>query len=222
MDKQLAEKPKAVRSKVKKVRGKKYVAASGKRGTEELTLEEAVKKAKELSYAKFDASLDAHITLELEKADQQIRAFTVLPHGTGKELRVLVFSRDADEAKIEEISAGGAIPYDAVVATPAFMSKLAKVARILGPKGLMPTPKTGTVTDDPEKVVEELKKGRVEIKTEVKPVIHVSIGRVSFPDEHLVANFKAVVAELKKQSKIKSVILAPTMGPSVKVRLDSL
>lgn len=230
---------KAAKVRVKKLRGKKYVAAATKREAKEYPLVEAVAKVKELSYAKFDASVDAHINLELEKADQQIRTFVALPHGRGKEIKILVFAdgklaKDAlsagadtigDETLIEKIgqSRGLVEPFDVVVATPTFMSKLAKIARILGPKGLMPTPKTGTVTEDPAKVVGELKKGRVEIKTEAKPVIHVSIGRVSFPDEHLVENFKAIAEELQaNRAKIKSANLAPTMGSSVKIALDSI
>lgn len=223
--------------KEKKVRGKKYLAASAKREAKEYPLTEAIAKVKELSIASFDASVDAHVNLELEKSDQQIRAFVSLPHGTGKSLKVLVFAEgkeakeaqaagaDAlgDAATIEEITKSGRVEFDAIVAIPSFMPKLAAIARILGPKGLMPTPKNGTVSDNPAKVVEELKKGRVELKTEVKPVIHVSIGRVSFPDEHLVANFRVVIGELKNnRAKIKSAYLAPTMGPSVRIALDSI
>lgn len=208
----------------KKARGKKYQAVAAKREVKEYSLEEAVEKVKELSFAKFDASVDAHFTLELPKDVTQLRVFCSLPHGTGKTLKVLVFSKPEDEAKIEEIAQSSKVDADSIVATPAMMPKLAKIARILGPRGLMPTPKTGTVTDTPEKVVEELQKGKVEVKTEPKaPVAHLSIGKVSFPAEHLAANFKAVSEAIKKsQAKVKSVSVAPSMGPSVKIKLDSL
>ncbi|GMR18892.1 MAG: 50S ribosomal protein L1 [Patescibacteria group bacterium] len=234
-------------SKVKKTaRGKRYLQARKGIESQPYPIGEAVKKVKELSYAKFDASVDAHINLGLDmgkKADQKIRTLVALPHGTGKAVRVLVFVdpslakkvKDAgadevgDEAMIEKIAQDGKTKFDVIVATPSFMPKIAKVARILGPKGLMPTPKTGTVSDDPAEAVKEIKRGKLEIKTEARPIVHVSIGRVSFEDKKLIENLKAVIAELhrvkppKVQGEfIRSVSLAPSIGPSVKVEIGSI
>jgi len=239
-----AETTKPSRARREKVRGKKHAARAGKAPREPLPLTEAVKRVKELSYASFDASIDAHITLGLEPGNQehQIRTFVSLPHGTGKEVRVLVFAEPAlakkaeaagagrigDEELIEEIAAGKIPPADTIVATPAFMPRIAKAAKVLGPKGLMPSPKTGTVTEDPAKTVAEIKKGKAEIRTEARPIVHVSIGKVSFADEKLIENLRAVVEELDRMKPgkikdvyLKSITLAPTMGPSVGVSLDS-
>ena len=230
---------------IKKIRGKKHQAAVKKVESRSYPLAEAVKLAKEASTAGFDASIDTHINLGLDKdkPEHKLRSFLALPHGTGKSVRVLVFAEAeaakkaqeagadiiGDEALIEEIAQGKFPPADAVIATPSFMPKLAKIARFLGPKGLMPTPKAGTVAEDPTAMVGELKQGRVEIRTEAVPVVHVSIGKVSSPDQDLADNLKAVVAELNRVRPLKvpgvfiqSVYLAPTMGPSVKVDLASL
>jgi len=229
-----------------RVRGKNYRTALEKTGQRIYPVEEAVKKVKESSYAGFDASVDAHINLGLgggKPEEHQLRSFLALPHGTGKSIHILVFA-DGEEAKaaqemgadkigsdatIEEIAQGKLAGIDAVIATPAFMPKLAKVARVLGPKGLMPTPKTGTVVDKPATVVATLKKGRVELKTEAQPIIHVSIGKVSFQDSDLVENLKAVIAELNRikppkvtGTYIRSIFLASTMGPSVRIDPTSL
>ena len=239
-----AKKAKAKPSK-EKIRGKKYKETAGKVSADAFPLAGAVKQVKTLSYASFDASVDAHIKLGVEPGNQEqsIRTFVSLPHGTGKQVKVLVFAESAlvakakeagadiigDEDLIDEIAAGKIPAVDAVIATPSFMPKIAKAARVLGPKGLMPTPKTGTVTDDPAKAVGEIKKGKVELKTGDQPLIHISIGKVSFDEQKLIDNLKAVIEELNqvRPSKIKgvyiqSVHLAPTMGPSVKVDLASL
>lgn len=229
------------------VRGAKYAAAKKLVKGGDLPVEEAVKKVKEASFGKFDASIDAHINLGLEsgkKEEQRIRTFISLPHGTGKKIRVLVFAEAPLAKKVEEAGADAignedliekianeekAPNFDVIVATPSFMPKVAKVARILGPKGLMPSPKTDTVTDDPTKAVKELKMGKVELRTEEQPIIHVSLGKVSFADEKIVENLNAIVQELNrikppkvKGDYIKSIFLASTMGPSVRVILDSL
>ena len=229
----------------KKVRGKKYQEAKKKIELRAYPVAEAVKLVKGASTAGFDASIDVHINLGLEKdkAEQQIRSFLALPYGTGKSVKVLVFAEGTaakaaseagadqigDDAVIESIAQGKLPAADAVVATPAFMPKLARIARFLGPKGLMPTPKAGTVTENPAELVGQLKQGRVEIKTEAVPIVHLSIGKVSTPDENLIANLKAIVSEINrlKPPKVQgnyilAVFLAPTMGPSVKVDLASL
>lgn len=224
-----------------KKRGRHYQAVKGKvEEGKSYPLSEAVKLVKETSYAKFDASVEAHINLGLDAGQdgQQVRTTVVLPRGTGKSTRVLVFAggkageaalsagadKVGDEATIGKIAASGEVAFDAIVATPEFMPKLAKLGRILGPQGLMPSPKAGTVTDKPAEVVGQLKKGRVELRTKGQPIIHAVIGRVSSPDEHLVENFKALLEELNrvKPSKtkgqfIKSIFLTSTMGPSVRV-----
>lgn len=244
--KEVEAKPKKETVRQKKLRGKRYQEMKAKveagRG---YPLPEAVKLVKESSYANFDATVEAHINLGLEpgKTEQQIRTLVTLPHGTGKEVKVLVFAKgeeakaalDAgadeigDEATIEKIATTGKAPFNAVAATPEFMPKLAKIARILGPSGLMPSPKSGTVTDKPAEVVGQLKKGRIELKTENQPIIHTVIGKASFPEERLAENLKAVVAELNrvKPTKVRgeflrSIYLKSTMGPSVRVDLESI
>lgn len=227
-------------------RGKRYQEAKKKiEPGKSYPLEEAIKLVKASSYAGFDASVEAHINLGLEadKAEQQIRTLVVLPHGTGKKVKILVFAEGkeakavldvgadeiGDESTIEKIGQGGKIGFDAVVAMPEFMPKLAKIARILGPAGLMPSPKAGTVTDKPAEVVAELKKGRVELRTEKQPIIHTVIGKVSFPEKNLVENLKAIIEELNRVRPakvsgeyIKSIFLKSTMGPSVRVDPQSL
>ena len=239
-----------------KGRGKKYQAAKakvaaggeprqGREAGKAYPLEAAIKLVKESSYASFDATVEAHINLGLEsdKTKYQVRVPVTLPYGTGKKVRILVFAKgkeaqaalDAgadeigDEATIEKIATTGKAPFNAVAATPEFMPKLAKIARILGPSGLMPSPKSGTVIDKPAEIVAQLKKGRVELKTENQPIIHTVIGKVSFPEKNLVENLKAIVEELNRirpakasGEYIKSIYLKSTMGPSVRVDLQSL
>jgi large subunit ribosomal protein L1 len=232
--------------KEKKARGKKYLEAKKRIDPgKSYPLTDAIKLVKETSLAKFDSSVEVHINLglDLEKQGHGVRTNASLPHGTGKDVRVLVFAegkaaKDAlaagadevgDEDTIDKISKSGKAAFEATVSTPSFMSKLAKIARILGPKGLMPSPKTGTIGEDPAKIVSELKKGRAELRTEAQPIIHTVIGKVSFPDKNLIENLEAVLEALNKAKPggikgdyIKSLYLKATMGPSVKVALDSL
>jgi len=226
----------------KKVRGKKYRALAEKTSLDLFPLAEALKRVKAHSYASFDAAIDAHLRLGIDPGnqEQQIRTFVSLPHGTGKTVKVMVFAEAelakkleeagadilGDEKLVEQMAEGKIPAVDAIISTPTWMPKLAKAARVLGPKGLMPTPKTGTVTADPVKALSEIKKGKVELKTGGEPTVHVSIGKVSFADEKLAENFRAIIAELNrvKPGKIKGIYLqaaylAPTMGPSVKVDL---
>ncbi len=227
--------------KKKGIRGKKYLVAKKKIESKKLyPLEEAIKLIKEISYTKFDSSVEVHINLGLEsdKVGHQVRALVALPHGQGKERKVLVFAKgkEAEEAKkagadkigdedtIERISKGGKIEFDSVIATPDFMAKLAGIARILGPRGLMPSPKTGTVTDSPAQVVGELKKGRIEMRTEKQPIVHAVVGKSSFSQKQLAENLKAIFEELNrvKPSKVKgeyirSIYLKTAMSPSVKI-----
>jgi large subunit ribosomal protein L1 len=226
-------------------RGKLYQAVRKKVDRKRAyPLEEAIKLVKEVSYAKFDASVEAHLNLGLDpgKSEHQIRTSLTLPHGTGRNVRVLVFARGkegeealkagaeelGDEETIEKIAKEGKVAADAVVATADFMPKIAKVARFLGPQGLMPSPKSGTVTDKPSTAVAALKKGRVELRTREHPTVHTVIGRTSFPEKKLIANLEAILEELErvKPAKVKgkylrALYLSPTMGPSIKVELAS-
>lgn len=199
-----------------KVRGKKYQEAVKLVDKAMLypTLD-AVKLVKKTSVTKFDGTVELHINLNPatlgEKTDY--RGSVTLPHGTGKQVRVLV----ADDAILAEITAGK-INFDILVAHPSMMPKLAKVARILGPKGLMPNPKTGTVTTDVDKRVKELSHGQVNFKTEPdNPLIHMPIGKVSFEDKQLTENITAVITAIGR-GKIAKITLSSTMGPGIKVQ----
>lgn len=173
-------------------------------------IEQAIDLVKQTSYSKFVGTVEVHINC-LEKG---LKASVTLPHGTGKERKVAV----ASDEIIKEL-AGGKINFDALVATPDFMPKLAKYAKFLGTKGLMPNPKAGTVTATPEKIVAELKAGRMDLKTESSaPIIHTIIGKVDFEKKDLVENFQKLI-EAIGNGKIKSVFVKATMGPSIKVAL---
>ncbi len=199
-----------------KVRSKRYLEVVKMVEKNKLyDLKEAVGLVKQTSLTKFDGTVELHVCLNPlslgEKKD--FRTGVTLPHGTGKEVRVAI----ADDKIIEEITAGK-INFDVLVAHPSMMPKLAKVARVLGPKGLMPNPKTGTVSPDPEKRAKELTHGQVNIKTEPgNPMIHMPVGKVSFADKDIVDNVQAVLAALG--SKVSKVTLSATMGPGVKVQL---
>lgn len=203
-------------------------------------IEEAVALVKKTSNVKFDASVDVVFKLGLDTrhADQQLRGAIVLPHGTGKTKKVLVITQGA---KLEEAKAAGAdvvggkeilediqkgwLDFEVMIATPDMMAELGKLGRILGPKGLMPNPKTGTVTMDVTKAVQETKAGKVTYRTDKDGNVHMPIGRVSFEDAQLAENFK-VVFDLLVKSKpssakgtyMKNVVVSTTMGPSVKVQ----
>lgn len=206
-------------------------------------VEEAIKKLQEVKKEKFDATVELHINLDLDtkKSDQNVRFSTTLPHGTGKTKKVAVLAStkipnadleltEDDLVKIEKGQIRPKVDFDVFVAETKFMAKIARVAKILGPAGVMPNPKTGTVSDDVQKAVEQIKKGKVEVKTEKDlPIIHTIIGKVSFDEKKLLENFKEIIGTLKqnKPSKskpewIKSVYLSSTMGPSLKVDLTSL
>ncbi len=179
-------------------------------------LEEAVKLIKKTATTKFDGTVELHINLNRASLGDkpEYRGSVSLPHGTGKQLRVVI----ADDTLLEEVAAGK-INFDILVATPSMMPRLAKVARILGPKGLMPNPKNGTVTENPEKRVKELSHGQVNFKTEPEqPIIHLSVGKVSFPEEHLAQNVTAVLEAVGK-SKITKATLSSSMGPGIKLTL---
>lgn len=211
--KKKAEKKKKVKI---KVRSKRYQEVIGMVDKNKLyPLKEAISLVKQTSLTKFDGTVELHINLNPlslgEKKDY--RTGVSLPHGTGKEVRVAI----ADDKIVAEIESGK-INFDVLVAHPQMMAKLAKVARILGPKGLMPNPKTGTVSPDPEKRAKELSSGQVNIKTEPgNPIIHMPIGKVSFNDKDVAENIEAVLSAIG--NKVAKVSLSSTMGPGVKVSL---
>ena len=227
-------------------RGKKYLEAAKKIDkAKAYSLEEAVKLVKETSTSSFDGSVELAMRLNLDtkKADQQLRGATVLPNGTGKTKKVLVIAKGAaakaakeagadyvgDVDMIEKIQTENWFDFDTIVATPDMMPALGKIGKILGPKGLMPNPKTGTVTPDAAKAVEEVKKGRVEYRADdAYGNIHVLVGKVSFDNKALVENitsFVTLMAKLKpsavKGTYIKNISIASTMGPGVKVDINS-
>ena len=213
--------------------------------TQTYDVAEAVKNVKSFANAKFDETVEMHIRLGVDgrHADQQVRGATVLPHGTGKSKKVLVFAKGA---KAEEAEAAGAdyvgaedlaekiqkenwFDFDSVVATPDMMGVVGRLGKVLGPKGLMPNPKSGTVTMDVRKALEEIKAGKVEYRLDKANIIHVIIGKCSFTEEQLVENANAliqVVAKAKpaaaKGQYFKSVTVTSTMGPGVKISTASL
>lgn len=174
---------------------------------------EALELVKKTSYSKFDGTVEVHIKMSI----QNQRGVIGLPAGTGKERKVMAATVDTIEDLIRDIEAGK-INFDVLIATPEVMPKLSKLAKILGPKGLMPNPKSGTVTPDVEKAKEEFAGGRVEFKQDKGGAIHLGIGKVSFATDALLQNLNALLAAIP-QPKITSIVLASTMGPGVKVKL---
>jgi len=212
--------------------------------TKVYTIEEAVALVKKTAITKFDSSVEIamHLNLDTKKADQQLRGAVLLPNGTGKTKRVLVLTKgdQATAAKnagaeyvgdldlIEKIEKENWFDFDVIIATPDMMPALGKIGKVLGPKGLMPNPKTGTVTTDVVKAVTEVKKGRVEYRTDSFANVHALVGKVSFTDEALIENIKAFVSLIIKSKPstvkgkyIKNVSISSTMGPGVKLDLTS-
>ncbi len=205
------------------------------------TASEAIKLAKEASYVKFDESVEVSFSLNVDPrhADQQIRGASVLPNGTGKTQKVLVITQGAKEQEAKDAGADfvggkellediqkGWFDFDIIVATPDMMGELGKLGRVLGPKGLMPNPRTGTVTMDVAKAVEEIKKGKIEYRVDKEGNINVMIGKVSFTDEALVENYHAIYDVLAKSRPaavkgafMQNVVLSTTMGPGFKVEI---
>lgn len=226
-------------------KSKKYVEASQKIEKNKLyTKEEAIKLVKETSVTKFDSSVEIAMRLNLDtkKADQQLRGAIVLPNGTGKTKRVLVLAKGeaakaaeaagadyvGDMNYIEKIEKENWFEFDTMIATPDMMPALGKIGKLLGPKGLMPNPKTGTVTMDTKKAVEDVKKGRVEYRTDSYGNIHAIIGKVSFEDAKLLENLDAFVNVIRKAKPavvkgkyILNISLSTTMGPGVKIDSNS-
>lgn len=228
--KKLSKKYKEAVSKIEK--GKLYSA------------EEAIKLAKDTNVSKFDASVEVAMKLNLDtkKSDQQLRGAVVLPNGTGKSKKVLVIAK-GDNAKaataagadyvgdtdmLEKIEKENWFDFDVIIATPDMMAHLGKLGKVLGPKGLMPNPKTGTVTTDVKKAIEDVKKGRVEYRTDSYGNVHSIIGKVSFDNEKLLENLKAFVEVIIKSKPsvvkgtyVKNISISTTMGPGIKVDLNS-
>ena len=226
--------------------GKKYMeTAKAVDRTKLYDPEEAIALVKKTAVAKFDETIEAHIRTGCDgrHADQQIRGAVVLPHGTGKKVRVLVFAKNAkaDEAAaagaeyvgaeelIPKIQNEGWLDFDVVVATPDMMGVVGRLGRILGPKGLMPNPKAGTVTMDVTKAVQDIKAGKIEYRLDKTNIIHVPIGKDSFTEEQLAENFQTLMGAINKAKPstlkgqyLRSVTVAPTMGPGVKINPTKL
>ncbi|MBB6632433.1 50S ribosomal protein L1 [Clostridium algidicarnis] len=221
--------------------GKNYIESSKLIDRNALyTPKEALDLTLKTAKAKFDETIELHVRLGVDPrhADQQVRGAVVLPHGTGKQVRVLVFAKGekANEAKaagaefvgaedlLEKIQKENWFDYDVVVATPDMMGVVGRLGRVLGPKGLMPNPKSGTVTFDVQKAVQEIKAGKVEYRVDKTSIVHVPVGKKSFGNEKLADNFRVLMEALVKAKPaatkgqyIKSVSVSSTMGPGVKV-----
>ncbi|SDO06992.1 large subunit ribosomal protein L1 [Desulfonauticus submarinus] len=221
-------------------RGKKYIEAKKKiDATKKYSPEEAVKLALETAYANFDESVDVAVKLGVNPkySDQMVRGAVTLPHGTGKEVKVLVFCKGEKEMEAKEAGAdfvggedliekikSGWLEFDKAVATPDMMGLVGKIGRILGPRGLMPNAKTGTVTFDVAQAVKELKAGRVEFKVDKAGIVHASVGKVSFGPEKILENIKALIETLQRLKPasakglyFRGMAVSTTMGPGVKV-----
>ena len=227
-------------------RGKKYLEAAKQIERGNLyDKAEAIALVKKCAVAKFDETIEAHIRTGCDgrHADQQIRGAVVLPHGTGKKVRILVFAKDAKaqeaidagadfvgaEELIPKIQNEGWFDYDVVVATPNMMGVVGRLGRVLGPKGLMPNPKAGTVTMDIAKAIADIKAGKIEYRLDKTNIIHVPVGKASFTEEQLADNFQTLIDAINKAKPaavkgqfLKSVTLTSTMGPGVKINPSKL
>lgn len=224
--------------------GKNYRESAAKIEERSYPLDEAISHVVSSSYAKFDETLDVAMRLGVDPkhADQMVRGTVVLPHGTGKSMRILVF---ASGEKLQEAEAAGAdyvggedlakkvtdgwVDFDAVVATPDMMKVVGRLGRVLGPRGLMPNPKAGTVTQDVSKAVQEIKAGKVEFRVDKAGIVHAPLGKISFGDSKLRENAEALIAEVlrarpaaAKGRYVRSLTVSSTMGPGVKVDASQL
>lgn len=204
---------KKVKKTVPRKRGKNYQLAKKNTDDKEHSLPDALKLLKKMKFAKFDESVEVHLNVDKTGLRGEIQ----MPHSTGKTVRVKI----VDDKLLDQIEQGK-IDFDVLVARPADMPKIAKVAKVLGPKGLMPNPKTGTVSDKPEEVVKKLTSGALRWKTEPKaPLIHQMVGKISAPEKELEANVKAFIKGLPKNS-VQAAFIKTTMSPSVRLNLQSL
>ena len=224
--------------------GKRYAQAKGAVEVRDHNVNDAVAAVKSASYVNFDETLEVALNLDVDPrhADQMVRSSVVLPHGTGKTKRILVFAQGEKVKEAESAGAdfvggkdlvdkitGGWLEFDAVISTPDMMREVGKLGRVLGPRGLMPNPKTGTVTFDVAKAVDEIKGGKLDFRVDKNGVIHAPLGRLSFDEQQLVDNvramFEAVLRAKPAATKgkyVKSVFLTSTMGPSVPVAVDEV
>jgi len=218
-----------------KTRGKKYLESKKKVSSKSNTnLSESLKLVKKVSYTKFTESLELHLNLGIDPKDsgQRVRFTTTLPNGVGKKVKVLTISKENvdDIAKIVSGKLKPGKDFDIVIATPEVMKDIAKVARILGPKGMMPSPKNGTVTADIKKAEEKFSKGQIEVKSQSGyPVLHQLVGNLKMKDKELVENIEFLISEIKKNRPakvkgkfIKKAVVCSSMGPSVRLDLSSL
>lgn len=226
-------------------KGKKYLEAAklvDRHGN--YNLNEAVELLKKTHTAKFDETVELHFRLGVDSrhADQQVRGTVVLPHGTGKTVRVAVFAKGqkAEEAKaagadfageelVDKVQNEGWLDFDVAIATPDMMGQIGKLGRVLGPRGLMPNPKAGTVTMDVTKAIQDVKAGKVEYRTDKQNLVHVLVGKISFSEDQLLDNLKTVITEVVKSKPasskgkyLKSVTVANTMGPGIPLDTSSL
>ncbi|OYX43490.1 50S ribosomal protein L1 [Candidatus Saccharibacteria bacterium 32-49-12] len=221
-------------------RGKNYRQVAEKVNSQQsYSLDEAIKLAVETNPSKFDASVEVHVRLNVDprQADQNIRSTVSLPNGTGKTIRVAVFAPEADHAAAKKAGADvigdeailaqldkETVDFDVLIATPQYMPRLGKYARLLGPRGLMPNPKSGTVATDVAKAVTEAKAGKVEYRVDKQAIVHLSIGKVSFGADKLIENARAFFDSLTNQKPtslkggyVKTIAVSTTMGPGIKV-----
>ncbi len=225
-------------------KGKNFEAAKGKVEEKLYSLQDAIPLVQSIKFAKFDESVELAMRLGVnpKHADQMVRGTVVLPHGLGRSKRVLVIASSEKQTEAQEAGADtvggdemvekiqkGWMDFDAVVATPDMMRSVGKLGRILGPRGLMPNPKTGTVTVDVKKAVEEIKAGKVEYRVDKAGVIHAPIGKVSFPAQKLIENAQALASSIVKAKPVaakgkyvKSVAVSSTMGPGVRIDATSV
>ena len=224
--------------------GKKFIESKSKVEDRQYELAEAIQKMKEVKFAKFDETMEISLKMGVDPkhADQMIRGTVVLPHGTGKDKKVLVIASGDKVKEAEEAGAdfvGGAemakkiqegwLDFDAVISTPDMMREVGKLGRVLGPRGMMPNPKTGTVTFDVAKAVKEIKAGKVEFRVDKTAIIHVPLGRLSFEDSMLLENANTLIAAIVKARPaaakgkyVETVYLASTMGPGIALDPDAI
>lgn len=198
-----------------KIRSKKYktiVEEFDK--TKKYNLEEAMELVKKTSYSKFDGSVELHLNIIRKKNRNPIRKMVDLPHGNGKKISIIVL----DEDKIAEIAKTKKINADIYIAKPELMPKIARIAKILGPKGKMPNPKSGTITSNPDETIKELSSGKIEIKEDKDSIIHLTIGKVSWDQAKLIENTQKILSQIPRTQLISAIISA-TMGPGVKIKL---
>ena len=224
--------------------GKKYLAAKSQVESKTYAVSEAMQVVKKAAFAKFDETVDLAVQLGVDPkhSDQMVRGSVLLPHGTGKKVRVAVFAKGDKEKEAKEAGADivgsedlvekitkGWLEFDRVISTPDLMGMVGKLGKILGPRGLMPNPKSGTVTFDLARAIREVRQGRVEFKVEKAGIVHVRVGKVSFEPQKLAENATAVLETIVKAKPstskgvyLKSITVSSTMGPAVKIDAPSI